>query len=226
MKKKAGTKGFAIAVVIIAIGVLLFYITLSNRMNNFSGRNNVKNTSEIEKLLNYNFDEAYPKTVRETVKLHCRYMKMAYNNEFSKDELFDAMVDYIFDTIKEKENEIANDPNLGTIDRLKALLGAMPDSYQGINFQELHPLKEKYPEVYEKIAMRLETGWETTIELLEQGKKEGVIRKDADIRIIKVMLEASIEKLISEDMLEKNNIKYVDALKEVVNILVDGIAVR
>ncbi len=90
MKKKAGTKGFAIAVVIIAIGVLLFYITLSNRMNNFSGRNNVKNTSEIEKLLNYNFDEAYPKTVRETVKLHCRYMKMAYNNEFSKDELFDA----------------------------------------------------------------------------------------------------------------------------------------
>ncbi len=152
--------------------------------------------------------------------------KTIYKEFDSKDELFDAMVDYIFDTIKEKENEIANDPNLGTIDRLKALLGAMPDSYQGINFQELHPLKEKYPEVYEKIAMRLETGWETTIELLEQGKKEGVIRKDADIRIIKVMLEASIEKLISEDMLEKNNIKYVDALKEVVNILVDGIAVR
>lgn len=152
--------------------------------------------------------------------------KTIYKEFDSKDELFDAMVDYIFDTIKEKENEIANDTNLGTIDRLKALLGAMPDSYQGINFQELHPLKEKYPEVYEKIAMRLETGWETTIELLEQGKKEGVIRKDADIRIIKVMLEASIEKLISEDMLEKNNIKYVDALKEVVNILVDGIAVR
>ncbi|SEW33919.1 transcriptional regulator, TetR family [Ruminococcaceae bacterium KH2T8] len=152
--------------------------------------------------------------------------KTIYKEFDSKDELFDAMVDYIFDTIKEKENEIANDPNLGTIDRLKALLGAMPDSYQGINFQELHPLKEKYPEVYEKIAMRLETGWETTIELLEQGKKEGVIRKDADIRIIKVMLEASIEKMISEDMLEKNNIKYVDALKEVVNILVDGIAVR
>ena len=152
--------------------------------------------------------------------------KTIYKEFDSKDELFDAMVDYIFDTIKEKENEIANDPNLGTIDRLKALLGAMPDSYQGINFQELHPLKEKYPEVYEKIAMRLETGWETTIALLEQGKKEGVIRKDADIRIIKVMLEASIEKMISEDMLEKNNIKYVDALKEVVNILVDGIAVR
>lgn len=152
--------------------------------------------------------------------------KTIYKEFDSKDELFDAMVDYIFDTIKEKENEIANDPNLGTIDRLKALLGAMPDSYQGINFQELHPLKEKYPEVYEKIAMRLETGWETTIALLEQGKKEGVIRKDADIRIIKVMLEASIEKMISEDMLEKNNIKYVDALKEVVDILVDGIAVR
>ena len=54
--------------------------------------------------------------------------KTIYKEFDSKDELFDAMVDYIFDTIKEKENEIANDPNLGTIDRLKALLGAMPDS--------------------------------------------------------------------------------------------------
>lgn len=87
MKKEAGTKGFTLAAIIVVIGVIGFYITMSNR---FSGRQAVKNTSEIEKLLNYDFQENYPKTVRETVKLHCRYMKMAYNNEFSKEELFDA----------------------------------------------------------------------------------------------------------------------------------------
>lgn len=87
MKKESGTTGFAIAAVIIVIGVIGFYIVMSNRM---SGRQAVKNTSEIEKLLTYDFQDKYPKTVRETVKLHCRYMKMAYNNEFSKEELFDA----------------------------------------------------------------------------------------------------------------------------------------
>ena len=102
----------------------------------------------------------------------------------------------------------------------------MPENYQGINFQDLHPLKEKFPEVYKKIENRLETGWETTIDLIEQGKKEGVIRKDADVRFVKIMLEASIEKMLSDDMLERNNIKYVDALNAVVDILVDGIAVR
>jgi AcrR family transcriptional regulator len=152
--------------------------------------------------------------------------KTIYKEFESKDELFDAMVDYIFDSIKAREEEIANDPDMGTLERLRALLGAMPENYQGINFQDLHPLREKFPEVYKKMENRLETGWETTIALIEQGKKEGVIRKDADIRFIKIMLEASIEKMLSEDMLEKNNIKYVDALNAVVNILVDGIAVR
>ena len=87
MEKEKGTKGFAIAAVVVVIGVIGFYVTMSNRM---SGRQAVKNTSEIEKLLNYDFQDDYPKTVRETVKLHCRYMKMAYNNEFSKEELYDA----------------------------------------------------------------------------------------------------------------------------------------
>ncbi len=87
MKKETDTKGFVIAAVIVVIGVIGFYVAMSNRM---SGRQAVKNTSEIEKLLNYDFQEEYPKTVREVVKLHCRYMKMAYNNEFSKEELYDA----------------------------------------------------------------------------------------------------------------------------------------
>ena len=87
MKKEAGTKGFAIAAIIVVIGVIGFYFAMSNRM---SGKQRVKNTSEVEKLLEYDFQDDYPKTVRETVKLHCRYMKMAYNNEFSKEELYDA----------------------------------------------------------------------------------------------------------------------------------------
>mgnify|MGYP000429396910 CR=1 FL=1 len=42
------------------------------------------------------------------------------------------------------------------------------------------------------MEVRLETGWETTIALLEQGMQEGVIRP-VRIPILKMMLEASLE---------------------------------
>ena len=41
-------------------------------------------------------------------------------------------------------------------------------------FRQLYQLKEKYPEIYHQVEVRLETGWETTIALLEQGMQEGV----------------------------------------------------
>ena len=152
--------------------------------------------------------------------------KTIYKEFERKDELFDAMVDHVFDSIKEREQEIADDPDADTVEKLRKLLGAMPEKYQGINYQELAPLKEKHPKVYKKIVKRLETGWEATIALLEKGKSEGVIREDADVALIKVMLEATIERLISGDVLRKRKIKYVDALNQVVDIIVDGIAVR
>ena len=43
---------------------------------------------------------------------------------------------------------------------------------------------------------------------------------------MKIMLESSIEKLISGSTLKKNKIRYVDALNMIVDVLVDGIAVH
>ncbi len=72
---------------------------------------------------------------------------------------------------------------------------------------------------------RLETGWENTIALLEQGMREGVVRK-VDIPIVKMMMEAAIEQFFQRDILLQNGITYMDALDEVVGILVDGIRTR
>ena len=152
--------------------------------------------------------------------------KTIYKEFESKEDLFNVMVDYIFDQIKEKEQEIANDKTLPTSEKLKRLLGAMPEKYQGINYQELAPLKEKHPKVYRKIQRRLDTGWETTIELLEKGKAEGLIRPDADIALIKIMLESSLDTLLSGDILKKNKLRYVEALTQIVDIIMDGITVH
>ena len=150
--------------------------------------------------------------------------KTIYTVFKDKEELFLAMVDYLFDSIKESEQKVVENPNMTTLEKIRMILGVMPDSYKEIDFRQLYLLKEKYPKIYAQVEKRLETGWETTIALLEQGIREGVIR-EVSIPILKMMLEASLEQFFQRDILISNKLSYAEALEEVVNILVDGITV-
>lgn len=151
--------------------------------------------------------------------------KTIYTVFRDKESLFLDMVDYLFDSIKESERQVMEDNNLSTLEKVRKIMGVLPEGYHNIDFRQLYPLKDKYPSTYAKVQERLETGWETTISLLEQGMKEGVIRQ-VEIPLVKLMLEAALEQFFQSDVLIRNNISYHDALEQVVDILVDGIAVR
>lgn len=139
-----------------------------------------------------------------------------------KDDLFLAMVDYLFDGIKESEAAVVADESLTTVEKLRRILGVMPDSYEQVDFRKLYVLKDKYPAIYERVEERLETGWETTLALMEQGIREGVIRP-VKLPLVKMMMEASLEQFFQRDILVRTGITYAEGLQEVVNILVDGI---
>lgn len=151
--------------------------------------------------------------------------KTIYVSYKEKNELFFDMVDYLFDNIAEKKEEVLNDSKLSTTEKVKKILGVMPESYSEIDFRQLYMLRDKYPDIYRKVEERLETGWEDTISLIEKGIKEGVIR-DIPIFLVKTMLESSLEQFFSRDILLKNKMTYNEALAGVVDIIVDGIAVR
>ena len=148
--------------------------------------------------------------------------KTIYTVYDDKEALFLAMVDYIFDSIKESEQMILTDPALGTIEKLHRILGVLPEGYQNIDLRKLYSLRDKYPKIYHKVELRLETGWEPTIQLIETGMAEGSIRP-VPICLVKMMLEASIEQFFQRDILISNGISYQDGLDEVVTILVQGI---
>lgn len=151
--------------------------------------------------------------------------KTIYTVFSDKEQLFLSMVDYLFDNIKISEQQVLEDDSLNTLEKIRRILGVMPDSYKEIDFRQLYLLKDKYPKIYEQVEIRLETGWETTITLIEQGMEEGVIRK-VQVPIVKMMMEAALEQFFQRDILIQNQLSYADALNEVVDILVDGIAVR
>jgi len=151
--------------------------------------------------------------------------KTIYTVFSDKEQLFLSMVDYLFDNIKVSEQQVLEDNSLSTVEKIRRILGVMPESYKEIDFRQLYLLKDKYPKIYEQVEIRLETGWETTIALLEQGMEEGVIQKK-HIPIVKMMMEAAVEQFFQRDILIQNQITYADALNEVVDILVDGIIAR
>ncbi|MDE6639598.1 MAG: TetR/AcrR family transcriptional regulator [Acetatifactor sp.] len=151
--------------------------------------------------------------------------KTIYTVFEDKNALFMDMVDYLFDSIKESEKQVLADETLNTLEKIRKILGVMPESYKNVDFRQLYMLKDKYPAIYQKVEERLETGWESTISLLEQGIEEGVVRQ-VSIPLVKMMLEASLEQFFRRDILIRNDMGYVEALEMVVDILVDGIAVH
>lgn len=149
--------------------------------------------------------------------------KTIYKVFNDKEEMFLELVDYLFDGIKDAEMEVANDESLSTLEKIRKILGVMPNSYKDIDFRQLYMLRDKYPKIYEKVEERLENGWELTISLIEKGMEEGVIRP-VRIPILKMMLESSLEQFFRRDVLISNKMTYQDGLNEVVDILVDGIS--
>ncbi|MBQ9464333.1 MAG: TetR/AcrR family transcriptional regulator, partial [Lachnospiraceae bacterium] len=61
-----------------------------------------------------------------------------------KKHLLDDMVDYIFDSIKDSERRIADDTSLSTVEKIRRVLGAMPEEYRSVDLRQLYVLKEKY----------------------------------------------------------------------------------
>lgn len=86
--KKNGTKVFTLVIFLIALVALGYYIHLSNEA---PGHQDAATNSEKEILLNYDMENNYPKTVRETVKLHCKYLKYVYSEGFTKDATDDDL---------------------------------------------------------------------------------------------------------------------------------------
>ena len=142
-----------------------------------------------------------------------------------KRQLLYEMVDYIFDSIKEDEQKVYKDRQMDIVERIRRILGVMPDRYQNVDFRQLYNLREKYPAVYRHLKERLESGWESSVELLKEGMRQGKIRRFS-IPVFQTMMEATLEQFFQRDVLLENGLTYHAALQEVVDILVKGIVIR
>jgi len=148
--------------------------------------------------------------------------KTIYAQFPDKKALLYALADYCFDFIRDSKDRVMTDRDVPLVDKVRFMLSALTEKYENIDFSRLHVLRDRYPEIYAHVATRLETGWEDTVALLEQGIREGIFRPFS-IPIFKLMTESTLEQFFQNDILVRNGMGYKAALDEVVGILMSGI---
>lgn len=76
-----------VVVITILVGlaiVYFYYLTINSKST--SEKHNAEEVDEVEKLINKDFDESYPKTPREVVKMYSRIISTFYNENYNEDE--------------------------------------------------------------------------------------------------------------------------------------------
>lgn len=150
--------------------------------------------------------------------------KTIYKLFESKEAILNCVVEYYFDMVNAQKRAIVDNPSLSTIEKLRCVLCKVPDVENSIDYMKIYTLKDKYPSICNLVKEKLDSGWENIKYLVDSGVEEGVLRT-FDLSILRMILKSSIEKLILSDVLAANNITYENAMKEVVDILLDGILV-
>ena len=147
--------------------------------------------------------------------------KTIYTVYPSKETLLLDMVDALFAEIHREKRELmaASAP---IEERIEAVIVALPEQYRAMDFRLLDTLAEKYPAVARRVREHLETNWEPTIALLEEGMRLGSIRP-VPIPVLRQMITASIERFLAGD---GNGVSYADTLSAMIDIIMNGIRRR
>lgn len=150
--------------------------------------------------------------------------KTIYTVYPSKEELLLSMVDSAFEEIHRcKQKILQSDESL--LEKLRAVIIAMPEEYSALDLQQMKELEEKYPAVAARVRDQLETGWEPTMTLLEQAVEEGVIRP-VSLSVLRQMITASIENFLEDRSLAESGMSYSEVLEEMISILMEGVIPR
>lgn len=120
---------------------------------------------------------------------------------------------------------IIADDSIGDLQKLKRLLTIIPTSYNTIDYTKIHEINKFYPNIYEKIINRLETGWEPTKILINNCIEKGIIKK-VNLSLMKRILIGSIRTIIEDNNLHKENLDYEESMKKIVDIMFDGLVIK
>lgn len=148
-----------------------------------------------------------------------------YENIDSKETLLNLLVDEVFDSIAEQGSLIIENQSMNDIEKLKRLLTILPTSFNTIDYTKIFEIRKFYPNIYEKIIRRLDSGWEPTGNLMNKCIEQGLIKK-VNLLLMKSVLIGGIRNLLEDNYLHKEKLEYKEVMKNIVDIMFDGLIIK
>lgn len=145
-----------------------------------------------------------------------------YETVPSKEKVIELVIDRTFENVKDQQREVLENESLELSEKIKRLMTIVPVYSDLIDYRQAAEIGKSYPVLHKKIQDGIEKDWGATLQLLEQGIAEGVV-KPYSMAIVKELIYLAYERLLDGRFLIKNGITYDKALEEVTAIILSGI---
>lgn len=140
-----------------------------------------------------------------------------------KEELVSEIIFSVRDEIKGKfESIIASDLRFTEkLHEVMSVLGVQSSRIGKAFQQDLH---RAYPHVWVQIEdFRRQTMFTNLTFLLEQGKREGAVREDVNIRLALLMYTSAVDRILRPDVLAHESFSMHEALRNIMGMFFHGI---
>lgn len=141
----------------------------------------------------------------------------------SKEELLFSTIDYIAGNVEKKVEELINNENLTTVEKLTLFLKMIAERLSSINPAAVSYLERSVPEAFEKIEeVRERIILKNLIKLFEEGKKSGLFEPELDDYVTAHILIGAANHIMNEKILSSQNYRLDDLFNIITSTLLKG----
>lgn len=162
-------------------------------------------------------------TISDLAKQLAVSKRTIYEHFSSKDEIVDEVICNVIESIQEKEKNIAEDDTLQIVEKIRLILICIPQQFTFMDARLLVELKKHHYYQWLKLDQFLREGWSTVIGLIEEGMREGSIRKIQIPFFIEVYLGA-LNRIYDPMFIEKSDYTLGSMLESIMDMLLYGIS--
>jgi len=149
--------------------------------------------------------------------------KTFYQNFPTKDAMLEELIGRVFGEVGGGVDAIVQ--GAGTfVEKLDALMQFMGSVFRRFVVPFSSEMDRRFPTLWEQIEkFRQQKIQENFARLLEQGKREGYLRGDVDVRIFLMAYTAAIRAIIRPSVLAAHAFTIPDVLEQIVGIFLTGV---
>ncbi len=149
--------------------------------------------------------------------------KTIYRNFKSKDDIYLYILEDAANQIKTRQAEIYDNSEMSLPEKIRAILTIETTWESKIDLARLGDLAEDSPDVFSRILAAYETSWSQVKSLLEEGKREGLVKEEVNPALVIAFLRADMASLFDKGVLTESKLTYTEAISHLATLVLDGI---